>query len=143
MLIIVNACSDQEKVIEKIEDKSVFNVLIIQKVEGNTSSNDMTKIVKDQQKIVEVLSMVEGLKVEEVDNNLVIEEMTSQNAYMFGFIENEKMTGDPLPYSFNVLADGTFIFSHDEPDSLSKPLQTVDQHQQLLDEMKQLLDIDF
>lgn len=118
-------------------------MLFIQKVEDNASSEEMTKIVKDKQKVKKILTMIEGLKVKETNSEYVLEQMKSQNTYIFSFSEDENIETGVVPYAFNVLNDGTFIFTHEKVNSLQKPRITTGKHQDLLNEMKQLLEIDF
>lgn len=55
-------------------------MLFIQKTEDQTSSEEMTKMVTDQQKIEKILTMVEGLKVEETDTDYILTEMKAQDS---------------------------------------------------------------
>ncbi|WP_010529145.1 hypothetical protein [Lentibacillus jeotgali] len=118
--------------------------LFIQKVEDNTSSEEMTKVIKDKQKIKQVLTMVEGLKVKETNSENITDQLKSQNNYSFNFSKGEKLeTSKRVPYSFTVLSDGTFIFPYKDFNSLQKPRITIEKHKELFNDIKQLLEINF
>lgn len=143
ILLTISACSQSEEVI-KIKDKNLSSMLFIQKVEDNSSNEEMTKVVKDKQKIEQILTMIEGLKVKDTNSEYVSDVMKSQNTYMFGFSEGEKMeTGKKIPYAFYILENGTFIFPHNDFNALQEPRVTLEKHKELLDEIKNRLDIDF
>lgn len=116
--------------------------MFVQKVEHNSSSEEKTKIIKDKQKIRQVLTMVEGLKVKET--NKALGKMKSQNTYMFAFSKGKNLeAGKKVPYAFNVLSDGTFIFLFKDFDSLEKPRITLEKHKKLLEDIKKLCKINF
>ncbi|ASK64092.1 hypothetical protein CFK37_18995 [Virgibacillus phasianinus] len=144
ILLLLSACSGNKEAI-KIEDKGMANALFIQKVEDNIAKEEMTKFVRDKDKIKNVLSMVEGLKVKEMVNENFFREMESQNSYTLGFSEKEKFeaTGEPMPYAFYILEDGTFAFPYDGFNSQHPLRVTKEKHPQLLKKIKKLLDIDF
>ncbi|MGN8682416.1 hypothetical protein ACTNEO_14795 [Gracilibacillus sp. HCP3S3_G5_1] len=127
----------------QIEDKDFANILLIQKVENNFTSEQLSKQIEDQEMIEQVLTMVEGLKVEEIDNEELIKILESQdNYYMFDFYEGEDtniLRGD---YGFHVLEDGTMLFNVDLL-SVTNPLVTVETHKELLEAMKEMLEINF
>ncbi|MEH7309312.1 hypothetical protein [Neobacillus drentensis] len=141
--ILLSACSANEEVI-KIHSKDSLRTLFIQKVEGNSSSEEMTKIVKDKDKIEKILSKIEGLKVEDSNSQFAFDELKSQNTYTFSFFDSEKFeSGKEVPYAFSVLNDGTFIFTHKDVGLIKTPRMTIAKHKDLLNEMKQLLEINF
>lgn len=144
ILFLLSACSGKEEVIQ-IENKNFSGTLWIQKVEDNSSSEEMTKIVRDKQKIEQILTMVDGLKVKEKDTEYMFDELKSHNAYMFIITEGKKMeSGKVVPsYAFNVLDDGTFFFTNINVNSIRKPRMTTEKHKDLLNEMKQLLELNF
>jgi hypothetical protein len=143
MTFLLSTCSGNEETI-KLEDKSFASTLFIQKVEDNSSAEEMTKIVKDEEKIEQILAMIEGLKVEETNNEYALDEMKLQKTYIFNFFEGEKMeTAKEVPYAFSVLEDGTFIFTHNDFNSPQVPRITLEKHKELLDDIKQLFEIDF
>jgi hypothetical protein len=47
------------------------------------------------------------------------------------------------PYSFVVLNDGTFLFTHKDVNAPQKPRMTIEKHKNLLKGMKQVLKVDF
>jgi len=143
IVILLSACSEKEEVIE-IEDKNFSSMLVIQKVEKNASSEDMTKVVRDKQKIEEIVTMVEGLRVKETDTEYMMDELKSHDSYSFNFAEGENMeSGKPIPYSFIVLTDGTFFFTHTEVNFTEKTRMTVDKNKALLNEINQIVDVNF
>lgn len=140
----MSACSAQEEEVIEIQNKNFSGLLLIQKVENNSSSDKLSKIINDKQKIEKVLSMVEGLEVRKTDTDYMMDELKSNNAYSFSFAEGDEMeTPKQSPYSFVVLNDGTFFFTHKEVNSIQQPRITIVKHEELLNEMKQLLDVDF
>ncbi|WP_430787006.1 hypothetical protein VBD025_15320 [Virgibacillus flavescens] len=104
----------------------------------------MTKTIKDKQKIKKVLTMIEGLKVKKSSSESIVKQLKSQNNYSFGFAESDKLeSGKKIPYTFSVLKDGTFIFPYEDFNSLQKPRITIEKHKELLNEIKELLEINF
>ena len=141
--ILLSACSNQEEVI-KIKSQDSLRTLYIQKVEGDSSSEEMTKMVKDKEKIDKILAMIEGLKVKESNSKYIFNEMKSQDTYTFSFFESgTNESGKEVPYAFSVLNEGTFIFTHNDVGSLKTPRITNVKHKDLLNEMKQLLELPF
>lgn len=144
ILFVLSACSGNEIEVIEINNKNFSNALFIQKVVDDSSTEEMTKMVSDQQKIEKILTMVDGLKVEETNTDYMFKEMKSRNTYMFVFTEGEELPLEKeIPYAFNVLEDGTFFFSYKNVNSHQKPRKTIEKHKDLLNEMKQLLEIDF
>lgn len=143
LLCLLVGCSNSEQTLE-IQPKEKAGSLFIQKVENNTSSEELTKIVRDQGQIEEVLSKIEGLKVEDISSDEMMDKMKSSDTYMFVFSEGKEMEpGKAAPFAFNVLENGTFLFSYSGFDSPQKPLITVDEHKELLEELKELAGIEF
>ncbi|QTM99069.1 hypothetical protein ERJ70_06990 [Sediminibacillus dalangtanensis] len=143
ILLLLSACSESEQVIE-IEDKGLSSSIFIQKVENNSSSEEMTKMVNDKQKIEDVLTMVDGLKAKKTSSEEMMDKMKSTNTYMFAFSKGEELkTGKAAPYAFYALENGTFIFPYNDFNSTHKPLITIEKHEGLVDELKQLLGIQF
>ena len=133
----------KEEVIQ-IKNKNFSGMLMVQKTEDQTSSEEMTKMVTDKQKIEKILTMVEGLKVKETDTDHMLAEMKAQNSYSFSFAEGDKMeSGKQAAYSFVVLNDGTLFFTHKDINSPQKPRMTIEKHKDLLKDMKDLLEMDF
>lgn len=140
----MSACSGKKEEVVEIEDKNFSGMLMIQKVEDGTSSEEMNKIIRDKQKIEEILTMVEGLEVIETDTDEMNDTLKSQDSYSFGFAEGKKLeSAKPIPYSFTVLNDGTFFFTHKEVNSIQQPRMSIKKHKELLNELKQLLVVDF
>jgi hypothetical protein len=143
LVFLLSACSGSEQVIE-IKGKESLKTLLIEKVDGNSSSEEMTKIVKDKDKIEKVLSKIEGLKVKESSNEHLFDEIKSQSTYTFGFSENEEIeSGKEVPYAFSVLNDGTLIFTHKDVGSPITPRITTVKDKDLLNDIKQILEIQF
>ncbi|PFA62976.1 hypothetical protein CN378_18215 [Bacillus sp. AFS015802] len=143
LLYSLAGCSNSEHVME-IEHKEKAGSLFIQKVENNTSTEELTKVVQDQDQIKEVLTKIEGLKVEKISSDKMMDKMKSTDTYMFVFSEGKEMeAGKAAPFAFHVLEDGTFLFPYSGFDAPQEPLITVDKHEERLDELKQLLGIKF
>ncbi|MCR8848075.1 hypothetical protein NQ095_06620 [Rossellomorea sp. SC111] len=139
----LTGCSDSERV-ATIDHKEKATALFIQKIENNTSTEELTKDVLDQDQIKEVLRKIEGLKVKKIRSEQMMDKMRSSNTYMFVFSEsNETELGKAAPFAFNVLEDGTFFFSYSEFNSPQEPRMSVERHEELLDDLKQLLEIEF
>jgi hypothetical protein len=140
----MSACTEKKKEVVEIKDKNFSGMLMIQKLEDNISSEEMTKIVRDKQKIEKIVTMVEGLEVRETKTDKMLDVIKAQDSYSFIFAEGERVeSGKPAPYSFTVLNDGTFFFTSKDVNSIQKPRKTIVEHKELLNEMKQLLEVDF
>ncbi|KAB2336339.1 hypothetical protein F7731_12715 [Cytobacillus depressus] len=143
VLFLLSSCSENIEVVN-IKDKSLSGQLLIQKAEDNTSSREMTKTIKDKQKIKQVLTMVEGLEVKETNSENVTNQLKEQNNYLFYFSEGEKLeTSKKAPYAFSVLSDGTFIFFYKDFNAPQKPRITIEKHKELFNDIKQILEINF
>ncbi|WP_226672172.1 hypothetical protein [Rossellomorea aquimaris] len=143
LLCLLVGCSNSEQTL-KIEPKEKAESLFIQKVENNTVPEELTKVIHDQEQIEKVLTKIEGLKVERISSDEMMDKMESSDTYMFAFSEGKEIeSGKPAPYAFNVLEDGNFLFSYSGFDSPQKPLMTVDKHEELLEELKDLIGIEF
>lgn len=140
IVLLLSACSGDKETV-KLDDKSFADTLFVQKVENNSSSGEMTKIVTDKDKIEKILSMVEGLKVEKTSNESLFEELKKQDVYMFGFFKGTATATKKGEYAFNILEDGTILFSnYDNQNSASV---TTKEHIDLMEEIKQVLEINF
>ncbi|KGP72360.1 hypothetical protein [Pontibacillus yanchengensis] len=102
----------------------------------------MTKKVNDKQKIEQVLTMVEGLNVKETQSEGTFEKMKSSDTYMFVFSEGENQYGK-APFAFYVLDNGTFIFPYKDFNSPKENLITIEKHDGLLKEIKNLFNISY
>lgn len=143
LVFILSGCSNSEQVIE-IENKEKASSLFIQKVENDTSSEELTKVVSDKQQIEQVLTMAEGLEVKKISFEETMKKMKASNTYMFVFSEGKEIqSGEKAPFAFYALENGTFIFPYNDFNSPQKPLITVERQKGLLDEMKQLFEITF
>lgn len=142
IVFFISACSGNEETI-KFEDKSFANTLFVQKVENNSSSEELTKMVTDKDKIKDVLSMVEGLKVEKIDTDNFMEKLKSQNSYMLGFLRGNGMNTEKERYGFVILEDGTILFNYDNVDGPATPLITTEKHTDLVNEIIHILEIKF
>ncbi|WP_042351370.1 hypothetical protein [Bacillus massiliigorillae] len=144
VLLVLSACSDKQEEVIEIKDKHFSGKLWVQKVENITSTEEQMKMTTNKQMIEQILSMVDGLAVKEMNNEKMLEKMKSQDSYFFSFAEGTKMEiAKPMPYAFIVLKDGTFIFTHKDVHSVTKPLVTIEKHPDLLEEMKQLVKVEF
>jgi translation initiation factor 1 (eIF-1/SUI1) len=140
----MSACADKKKEVVKIKDKNFSGMLMVQKMKDNTGTEEMTKIIRDKQKIEKILTMVDGLKVVETKTEKMTDALKAQDSYFFTFAEGEKFEyGKPAPYVFIILNDGTFFFSYKDVNSLQKPRMTIVEHKELLNETKQLLGVNF
>jgi hypothetical protein len=84
----MSGCSDGEQVIE-IEHKEKAGSLFIQKVENDSSSEELTKVVNDKQQIEQILTMAEGLEVKKISTEETMEKMKETDTYMFVFSEGK------------------------------------------------------
>ncbi|WP_156029933.1 hypothetical protein [Rossellomorea vietnamensis] len=144
LVFILCGCSNSEQV-KEIENKDKASSLFIQKVEDDTSSEELTKVVNDKKKIEQVLAMIEGLEVEKISSEETMEKMKASNTYMFVFSEGKNSeSGKQAPFAFYALENGTFIFPYTDFNSPQKPpLITVKTKEGLLDDMKQLFELTF
>ena len=139
----MSGCSNGEQVIE-IENKEKAGSLFIQKVENDSSSEELTKVVSDKQQIEQVLTMAEGLEVKKINSEVTMEKMKASNTYMFVFSEGKGIeSGKKATFAFYALENGTFIFPYRDFNSPQEPLITVERQKGLLDEMKKLIEITF
>jgi tRNA pseudouridine-54 N-methylase len=143
LVFIMSGCSDGEQVIE-IGHKEKAGSLFIQKVENDSSSEELTKVVNDKQQIEQILTMAEGLEVKKISTEETMEKMKETDTYMFVFSEGKEIqSGKKAPFAFYALENGTFIFPYSDFNSPQEPLITVERQKGLLDEMKQLIEIPF
>jgi translation initiation factor 1 (eIF-1/SUI1) len=144
LLVLISACSEKKPEVIEIEDKNFSDMLMIQKMEDNIETEEMNKIVRDKQKIEKILTMVEGIKVKEMDRDYVIERLKSKDSYSFSFAEGEKLeSGKPIPYTFIIFNDGTLFFTNKDVNSNQQPRMAIEKHKDLLIEMKKLIKLDF
>jgi nitrate/TMAO reductase-like tetraheme cytochrome c subunit len=143
LMLIFSGCSNTEQV-KEIESKDKADSLFIQKVENDTSYEELTKVVNDKQQIEQVLAMIEGLEVKKISSEETMEKMKASNTYMFGFSEGKEFeSGKKLPFAFYALENGTFIFPYSDFNSPQEPLITVEGQEELLDDIKQLFELTF
>ncbi|WP_064093366.1 hypothetical protein [Rossellomorea aquimaris] len=90
LVFILCGCSNSEQV-KEIEIKDKAGSLFIQKVENDTSSEELTKVVDDKQLIEQVLAMIEGLEVKKISSEEAVEKMKGSNTYMFAFLEGKEI----------------------------------------------------
>lgn len=138
----LNACSDNEETI-KFEDKNFANTLIVQKVVDNASTDDMQSIITEKNNINKTLSLVEGLTAKKIDMDTFSEKMKSQDFYMFGFLKGDGTTTEQGAYAFNILEDGTILYNYDNIDNPQYSLISTEKHEDILNEFKQVLGVDF
>ncbi|MDR7238739.1 hypothetical protein [Neobacillus drentensis] len=144
VFVFLSGCSGKKEEVIQIKNNNLSGMLMVQKTEDQTSSEEMTKMITDKQKIEKILTMVEGLKVKKTDTDRMLAEMKAQDSYSFSFAEGDKMeSGKQAAYSFVVLNDGTLFFTHKDINSPQKPRMTIEKHKNLLKEMKDLLEMDF
>ncbi|MGP4039864.1 hypothetical protein ACTWP4_08170 [Gracilibacillus sp. D59] len=142
IIVLLSACSSKEEPI-KIEDKDFADLLVVQKVENNISSQGTETIIKDKEKIKEILSIVEGVQVEEMESEQLFKEMKSGIVYMFAFFKEDGTKPKKGEYAFNILEDGTILFSYDNVGYTNIPAITTEKHINLLNKMKQTLNINY
>ncbi|TYS16627.1 hypothetical protein FZC78_11590 [Rossellomorea vietnamensis] len=115
----LGACVSDEEVL-KVEDKTFAKMLIVQKVENDTSDEALTQSISDESKVEETLKLVSGLKVKEISTDEFFDELKSQNSYSFSFFKTEQDISGMVPYTFYALEDGTMMFTFDGPESLKQ-----------------------
>ncbi len=142
IVVFLSACSGNEETI-KIEDKDFADMLAIHKIENNISSEGTFTIIKDKEKIKEILSMVEGVQVKEIENEQLSKEMKSGIVYMFAFFKGDETKTKKGEYAFNILKDGTILFNYDNVGYTNTPAITTEKHKDLLNKMKQTLNIGY
>ncbi|WP_404451537.1 hypothetical protein LG329_14530 [Virgibacillus necropolis] len=142
ILLMLCACSNEEKPLE-IKDKSFAETLLINKVENNVSGVSGDPIViKDNKKIIKLLTMVEGMKVKKGDSDKFFEELKTHDSYSFSISDKKKLkTGTHVAYSFYVLEDGTFFFM--ENAGSRKFYITTKTYPDVINKIKELLDINY
>ncbi|UOQ49316.1 hypothetical protein MUN88_04100 [Gracilibacillus caseinilyticus] len=143
LLCILSACTWNEQTVE-FKNKNFANTLFVQKVENNFTSEKLSKPIEDDEKIKKILTMIEGMKAEQINNEELINILENQdNYYMFGFYMDDKINNQRGDYAFQFLEDGTILFSYDAKSVDSYPLISVTHHQELLEDMKDVLGITF
>ncbi len=143
LVFILCGCSNSEQV-KEIENKDKAGSLFIQKVENDTSSEELTKVVDDKQLIEQVLAMIEGLEVKKISSEETLEKMKASNTYMFVVSEGKDVeSGKKAPFAFYALENGTFIFPYSDFNSPQEPLITVERQKGLLVDIKQLFELTF
>ncbi|XXM72439.1 hypothetical protein ACQ0QQ_00620 [Lysinibacillus sphaericus] len=143
LILSLHACSNHET-ISTIEAGDFAKALFVQKVENSTSKEELTKMITDPAKIKAALDLVDGLLVKETTSDKVLKMMKAEDTYMFYFSKTDEMVTGKVPYAFYILGDGHVIFTHgDEDELLVKPLITAETHEDLLEEVRQGLNIDF
>ncbi|MGV3466137.1 MAG: hypothetical protein ACO1OT_12695 [Heyndrickxia sp.] len=141
--ILLGGCSTTEDVM-KIEKTNFAKVLFVQKVVNDTSNEKLTKEITDETKIKETLELLDGLKVKKMKSKNVLAKMKSNDTYMFAISKTNKLSAGKVPYAFYILNDGTIIFTHKDVDSLlDTPLITTKAHKDILEKMKENLNIVF
>ncbi|WP_409271695.1 hypothetical protein V1499_19130 [Neobacillus sp. SCS-31] len=140
IVFLIDRFTEKKVRITKNEDVQLQEI-VIQKGIGNLS-DIKNRTVNSPQKAEEILSMVEGLKVKEAKEKVRIE---SPDTYVFSFHRGENSGIEKIVgYSFFVLGDGTFVFTHQDINKpLDNPLVTTSTHKELLDEIRQQLNLNF
>ncbi|MGG0657862.1 hypothetical protein [Rummeliibacillus pycnus] len=139
LLILLSACSEKKKEVTKLENVDSSELLIIQKVEGNSKATEDNIIVKDKKKIEQILAMVDGIKVEETTSKYMMDEMKKHTTYMFNFEEDQGIkSGENVAYAFDILEDGTIFFTHKDVHSVQKPRISIEKHKDLLKKIQML-----
>jgi len=140
MCVSLSACSGYEETI-KIDDKEFANMLVITKIVDNHPTEDSDVFIKDKQKIKEVLSMVEGVQVQSIENEQSMSKMKSGTVYMFGFFKDSETKTQKGEYAFAILENGTIIFNYDNIGDTNTPAVTTKKQKELLNKIKQELNI--
>lgn len=95
ILLILCACSNEEKTLE-IKDKSFAETLLINNVENNVSGKSGDPIViKENKKIIKLLTMVEGMEVKNRNFDNFFEELKSEDSYSFSISDEKKLKSGP------------------------------------------------
>lgn len=142
IILLLCSCSNEEKPLE-IKDKSFAETLLINRIKDNVSGVSGDPIViKDNQKIIKLLTIVEGMKVKKGDYNKFMDELKAQDSYSFSITEEKKLESRAhIAYAFYVLDDGTFFFI--ENSDATKTYITTRKYPDQLNKIKDLLDIKF
>lgn len=145
LVFLLAACStDAQALVVKREE--VPDTILIQKMKNSLSSEELTSIMTDEQKIDVLLNKVEGLQIEKKSSEQLLEEIKMQDYYILGFGEGEtieEMDTGKVPYYIIILENGRFLFPDTNSESTRLALITTKSHDQLVGEIKDLLGIDF
>ncbi|GAE93169.1 hypothetical protein JCM21714_2221 [Gracilibacillus boraciitolerans JCM 21714] len=140
---LLSACANEEETVN-IDDKDFANTLYVQKVENNFTSKELTKPIEDQEMIQRVLTMVDGLQAEKMTTDEFIQQLENHDSYYrFGFYGESGVEEQRNQYAFQIMTDGTIIFNFDQINNPSYPLISVETHQNILKELKKVLEIHF
>ncbi|RCW77310.1 hypothetical protein [Saliterribacillus persicus] len=116
-------------------------MLVVKKIIDNHPAEDSDIVIKDKKKIKEVLSLVEGVHVENIENEQAMNKIKSGTVYIFGFFNENKSTTQKGEYAFSILEDGSIIFTYDNINNTQTPVITTQKQKDKLNKIKQLLNI--
>ncbi|WP_347860925.1 hypothetical protein U0355_09475 [Salimicrobium sp. PL1-032A] len=135
-ILFLSGCSSDYT--KSFENKGEMDHLIVQKVvDGDTSSENKTRVTNPDT-IAEILQKGEGLGAEKVSVDEADKAKEAASSYYT--FRSYDGSGSPV-YSIVVLSDGTFLVEGSTKDS--GIMKSTDPHEILLDDMKQLADVNF
>ncbi|WP_066187945.1 hypothetical protein [Gracilibacillus timonensis] len=144
MIILTSGCASEQRTVQ-LENKDFADLLYVQKIEKSVASEQQTKIVTDLEEIENVLTELDGMETENIDREELMKKLEQEdNYYVFGFFDDAEMGSTSKGnYAFQIFADGTVLFSYDEPNSPGQPLKAVEKHPDLIETYRALLDMNF
>ncbi|WP_430489175.1 hypothetical protein [Rossellomorea marisflavi] len=140
--IILAGCSAKEETIA-FEDKQFASTLVIQKVEHNASTEEKTKMVTEEDKIEKTLTQMEGLEVEEISQDSFVKKLKSKSSYTFVFLGPDQKESGKGKYAFAILEDGTILFNFTEVEDPGSTMISKQKQPEVLEELKEKLDVSF
>ncbi|WP_186580608.1 hypothetical protein [Aquibacillus kalidii] len=141
-LLFVSACSDSSQMKVEIDRGKLTNTLFVQKIQSD-SSQELSKTIINEKQIAEVINKIEDIEIEDMDSSTILTEIKSENTYMFSFIEGKAdHTGKPT-YVFFANEEGYFYFSTMKDNKIKLTSKSVAKHKEILDEINNILHVDF
>ncbi|SFP37364.1 hypothetical protein [Salibacterium halotolerans] len=114
--------------------------LHIQKISADNASAG-TKIIKDKEKIQNILSATENVKVQETSKNTNMEKQTDQPSYLFSF-SKQRNVNEQAAYSFFLYQDGTIIILTEQDHNYIVPPEDSNEAMERIQEIANLTDED-
>ncbi|MBQ0138720.1 MAG: hypothetical protein KBT36_05440 [Kurthia sp.] len=139
LILALAACGDKEQT-TNVPDPAKFKSAQIQTIHNNDADEKDTIVLKDKEKVQEVLKLVDGLKTKEQNITKTEKEMKKVDSYFFYF-ENKKVRDDknPIPYSVFMTDDGRIFFTHSDIDELMVPQRSVEKHPEIVKQIKEIV----
>ncbi|SDJ13543.1 hypothetical protein [Salimicrobium halophilum] len=135
-ILFLSGCSSEFT--KSFEKKGDMESLVVQKVVNGETSSSRAKTVTDPDTIAEILQKGEGLGAKTITGEEAEGKKTAASSY---YTFRSYSTSETPVYSIVVLEDGTFLVEGTKKDS--GIMMTTDTHEILLDDMKQLADVNF